>query len=324
MKYRELGRTGFTISEIGFGAWGIGGMWGPRDDELAARALNRALDIGITFFDTALAYGDGHSEGLIAKVFKERKARATIATKIPPKNGRWPASYEIPLKDVFPAQWIRVCTERSLKNLNIDCLDLQQFHVWTDTWMGDPDISALKEECARLIKEGKVKHFGVSINDHEPDSALKIVSSGLIDTVQVIYNIFDQSPEKKLFPLCLKENIGVIVRVPLDEGSLAGTFTKNTKFPPGDWRSDYFKDARLKETVERVEKLRPHFEKEGISFPLGALKFCLSHKSVSVVIPGMRRPEHAETNAQASDGKALPQSLLSELKKHSWQRNFYD
>jgi len=299
-------------------------MWGLRDDELAVRALHRALDIGVTFFDTALAYGDGHSEGIIAKVFKERKARATIATKIPPKNGRWPASNEIPLRDVFPAQWIRECTERSLKNLMVDCIDLQQFHVWSDTWIDDPDMSGLREECARLIKEGKVRHFGVSINDHDPDSALKIASSGIIATVQVIYNIFDQSPERKLFPLCLKENIGVIVRVPLDEGSLAGTFTMNTSFPHGDWRRDYFKEPRLRETVERVEKLRPLFEKEGLTLPLGALKFCLSHRAVSVVIPGMRRPEHAEANSQASDGKTLPQSLLSELRMHAWSRNFYD
>lgn len=324
MEYRRLGRTGISVSEIGFGAWGIGGMWGPRNDETAVKALHRALDLGVTFIDTALAYGDGHSERLIARVFRERKARVTAATKIPPKNWRWPASHRIPLRDVFPPSWVRECTEKSLKNLDTGGLDLQQFHVWSDTWMDGPDFPAWREELSSLTREGKVKYFGVSVNDHDPDSALRIAASGLIATVQVIYNIFDQSPEKNLFPLCRKLGIGVIARVPLDEGSLSGTFTTKTTFPQGDWRREYFTGQRLRETVERVEKLRPLFDKEGLSLPIGALKFCLSHPIVSTVIPGMRRPEHAEANVPASDGKPLPAPLLNELGNHAWPRNFYE
>ena len=219
MQYRILGRTGIKVSEIGFGSWGIGGHWGPLDDRSARSALHVALDRGINFMDTALAYGDGHSERLIASAIHERAKRVTVATKIPPKNYEWPAQARTPLKQAFPKDWIVQCTERSLKHLNTDCIDLQQLHVWSERWLDETDwIEALRD----LKDQGKIRFIGVSINDHDPESGLGLVRSGWVDTIQVIYNIFDPTPADRLFPLAKKMNVGVIVRCPFDEGSLTG------------------------------------------------------------------------------------------------------
>lgn len=321
MRYRTLGKTGLSISEIGYGGWGIGrSWWGPTDDTLSCQALSRAIDLGVTFFDTAYVYGDGHSERLIGSVLKERGAQAVIATKIPPKNWGWPASPQTPLKETFPAEWIRTCTERSLKNLGREPIDIQQFHVWTDAWLAD---DSWKETVRQLKETGKIRCFGVSINDHQPESALRLVGSGLCDTVQVIYNIFEQRPAEQILPLCQKHQVGVIVRVPLDEGSLTGRFTPDTKFEGEDFRKEYFAGNRLKQTCERVERLRFLIRGETQTLAQASLKFCLNHPAVSTVIPGMRRPEHVEENVAASDGP-LPPEDLERLKTHAWPRNFYN
>ncbi|MBI3292583.1 MAG: aldo/keto reductase [Elusimicrobia bacterium] len=322
MRYRTFGKTGLTVSEIGYGGWGIGkSWWGETDDNLSRRALHRALDLGVTFFDTAYVYGDGHSERLIGSVLKERRAQAGVATKIPPKNWGWPASPATPLKDAFPADWIRACTERSLKNLGREPIDLQQFHVWTDAWLAD---DSWKEAIRELKQAGKIRFFGVSINDHQPESALQLVASGLCDSVQVIYNIFDQTPAHQLFPLCQQHNVGVIVRVPLDEGGLTGTLTPTTTFEEGDFRKGYFAGGRLQEACERVERLRFLIRGETRTLARAALKFCLAHPAVSTVIPGMRRPQHVEDNVAASNGDPLPPEDLQRLKAHAWPRNFYN
>jgi aryl-alcohol dehydrogenase-like predicted oxidoreductase len=321
MKYRTLGRTGLKVSEIGFGAWGIGGgMWQNSDDAEAIRALHKAADLGITFIDTALVYGDGHSEQLIGKFLRERKERLNIATKIPPKNQLWPARKGSPVNEAFPKDYIIECTEKSLRNLGVDSVEVQQFHVWLDEWLRQGDwwdaIQTLKEQ-------GKIRAFGVSINDHAPETALELGRSGLVDTVQVIYNIFDQSPEEKLFPLCREKNIGVIVRVPFDEGSLTGRITPETTFPERDWRNRYFRGDRKKQVRERVQRLQRLLNGEARSLPELALRFCLSHSVVSVVIPGMRTVSHVQTNATVSDGRLLSDVLRTELKRHAWQKNFY-
>lgn len=314
-----MGSTSINVSEIGFGCWGMGGGWGPRDDEASLLAMSEALTHGINFFDTALAYGKGHSEKLVSKAVGKAKNSATIATKIPPKNWQWPARADAPIQEVFPKKWIIQCTEKSLKNLRRDCLDLQQFHVWTDHWINGDEW---KEAISTLKKEGKIKFFGVSINDHDPVSALKIVESELVDTVQVIYNIFDQSPEEQLFPLCQKKNIGVIARVPLDEGGLSGKLTPETKFHPDDWRRDYFKGENLLETCRRAENLKFLIRDEIKSLAQGALKYCLSHSVVSTVIAGMRKSSHVEENCAVSDGRILRTHELSQLKSHAWKRSF--
>lgn len=320
MKRRVFGRTGVQVSEIGHGTWTMGSMWGPLDDAEATKSLYRSLEQGVNFIDTAFVYGDGHSEQLIGKVLKETGSKAFVATKVPPKNYQWPARHDVPVTQTFPADHIVKFTETSLKNLARECVDLQQLHVWSDHWLTDLSwLSAVE----KLKGEGKIRYFGVSINDHEPNSALKMVESGLIDSVQVIYNIFDQTPEEKLFPLCRKKNVGVIARVPFDEGSLTGKLTPGHKFPKGDWRIKYFTPERLNETCARVGKLKFLIRDEIKSLAQAALKFCLSHPAVSTVIPGMRTVTHVEENCAASDGKPLTCDELAALKNHAWPRNFY-
>jgi aryl-alcohol dehydrogenase-like predicted oxidoreductase len=321
MQYRRFGKTGWEISEVGFGAWGIGGaLWADSDDKESKEALKKSADVGVTFIDTALAYGKGHSESLIAEFLKTRKERIYVSTKIPPMNSLWPAKKGIPVKDVFPGEYIINCTNISLQNLQTDSIDLQQFHVWNDEWLNDNEWW---EAILKLKEQKKIKAFGVSINDHSPESALKLVESGKVDSVQVIYNIFDQSPEEELFPLCIKKNVGVIVRVPFDEGGLTGKITEETVFAPGDFRNNYFRGDRKKQIIERVEKLRELLINESSTIPELALRFCLSQSAVSTVIAGVRKASHIEENAKTSDGRILSNELLLKLKGHKWERNFY-
>ncbi|MBI2882784.1 MAG: aldo/keto reductase [Candidatus Methylomirabilis oxyfera] len=321
MEHRRFGRTGVQVSEIGFGAWGIGkGWWGETDDKLSIGSLIRALELGVTFIDTAHAYGDGHSERLIAKAFKEAGHRVFVATKVPPKSADWPPKPGTTARQAFPADWITTHTEQSLRNLEAERLDLQQLHIWRDEWLGELEW---QEAVYRLKQQGKIRFFGVSIMDHQPGSALGLVKSGLVDTVQVIYNIFDQSPEEALFPLCRAHDVGVIARVPFDEGGLTGRLTPDTTFPKDSVQGFYFRGDRLRETCERVDRLRPLLGGEIKTVAQLALKFCLSHPAVSTVIPGMRRPEHVEANCSVSDSRPLGPQTLAALRAHAWPRNFY-
>lgn len=322
MQYRKFSKSNLTVSEIGFGTWSMGGMWGACDDAAATEALNTGLDCGITFFDTAYVYGDGHSETLIGNVVRKRKMRdkVFIATKVPPKNEQWPAKMGSDVRDIFPASWIREMTETSLKNLQTDFLDLQQLHVWAPNWQGQGDWL---EEVQKLKQEGKIRYFGISINDHQPDTALELVASGLIDSVQVIFNIFDQSPVENLLPLCEKHKVSVIARVPFDEGSLTGALTPTTQFPKRDWRKHYFSGSRLEETCARVEKLKGFLDADTPTLPDLALKFCLGFPAVTTVIPGMRKKTHVLSCAKVSEMKPLASKILSDLKTHAWLRSFY-
>jgi aryl-alcohol dehydrogenase-like predicted oxidoreductase len=321
MNYRRLGRTGINASEIGFGAWGIGGaLWQDSQDDQSVRALHKAIDLGVNFIDTALAYGQGHSERLIGNVLRGRNERIYVATKIPPKNGQWPARKGTKLQDAFPHSYVIECTEKSLRNLRTDAIDIQQFHVWNDEWSDDAEWS---DAIGKLKEQGKIRLFGVSVNDHEPENALRLGESGKADTFQVIYNIFDQSPEEKLFPFCRKKDIGIIVRVPFDEGSLTGSITPDTTFKKGDFRESYFRGDRKQEVVERVEKLKKLLDGEAKSLPELALRFVLSHSAVTTVIPGMRRVPNVEANCRISDGRLLSEKMMAELRKHRWNRNFY-
>ena len=322
MKYRKLGRTNWQVSEIGYGAWGIGGaLWqGAKDDESVA-ALRQAISLGLNFIDTALAYGDGHSEQLVGKVVRDTGHKIYVATKVPPKNQLWPAQPGIGIEEVFPYDYIMKSTETSLKNLGLEAIDLQQLHVWNPEWIGRDEWRRAFED---LKRSGKVKAVGVSINDHQPDSALELIRTGLIDTVQVIYNIFDQSPGRNLFPLCIEKNIGVLARVPLDEGSLTGAITEASTFPPGDFRNDYFQGDRKRQVAERVEAIRRDLGLANGELPAVALRFCLSDPAVSTVIPGMRTRRNVEANMAVSDAGPLHDRTLAQLKQHAWERNFYD
>ncbi len=321
MHYRTLGRTGISVSEIGFGSWAIaGGLWKGAVESDSLLALHAAVDLGVNFIDTALVYGDGKSEELIGRFVRERREHLSIATKIPPKNDRWPARPGTALEQVFPYAHIIECTEKSLKNLNVETIDLQQFHVWQDDWTNEqPWIDAI----GRLKQEGKIRFAGISINDHQPESVLKVARSGLIDCFQVIYNIFDQSPEDALFPLCGELNIGLIVRVPFDEGALTGAITPETRFPEGDWRGWYFRGDRKEEIQGPVNSLKALLGKDAATLPELALRFCLHRPEVSTVIPGMRTAGHARMNCAVSDGRPLSVESLTELRRHRWNKNYY-
>jgi aryl-alcohol dehydrogenase-like predicted oxidoreductase len=321
MNYRTLGRTGLKVSEVGYGAWGIGAkQWIGATDEESARALDRAIDLGLNFIDTALAYGDGHSERIVGQVAKRRKEKVFVATKIPPKNRRWPAERNIPVGEVFPADYVVSSTEQSLKNLGLETIDLQQLHVWTDEFSRAGDWLPAIE---KLRKQGKIRHFGISLGEHTPENGLEAVETGLVDTVQVIYNIFDQGPEDRLFPLCRKLNVGILARVPFDEGGLTGKVTPGSSFPKDDWRNFYFKGDRKREVFERVQKIVADLGIPLERLPETALRFALTPPEVSTVIPGMRSVRNAEANCRTGDGRGLSPDLVAKLRPHRWIRNYY-
>jgi aryl-alcohol dehydrogenase-like predicted oxidoreductase len=296
--------------------WGMAGWTGSNEPELQA-ALERAVSLGCNFFDTAWAYGNGRSELILRRVLEKHPAQKLfIATKIPPKNLRWPSRRGFSLDDCFPPDHIRQYTEKSLANLGVAAIDLQQFHVWEDAWAHD---ERWHRACDDLKRERLVKAFGVSVNRWEPDNALETIKTGLIDSVQVIYNIFDQAPEDALFPLCRQRNIAVIARVPFDEGTLTGTLTKETHWPEGDWRNSYFVPENLSASVDRAEALRP-LVPEGMTMPELALRWILEEPTVSTIIPGMRKVSHVEANLGVSDGRRLDPGLVKRLKSHRWDR----
>ena len=316
MQYRTFGRTGWQVSEIGYGMWGLAG-WTGSDKAEVLRALQRSVELGCNFFDTAWGYAEGVSEQILGQLLKDNAHKKLYAaTKIPPKNRIWPSRRGFLLNDVFPADYIVEYTEKSLKNLGVETIDLMQFHVWEDEWA---DQDEWKRAIEELAKQGKVTAWGLSVNRWEPENCLETLRTGLIDGVQVIYNVFDQNPEDQLFPLCRELNIGVIARVPFDEGTLTGTMTKDTTFPANDWRSTYFVPANLNSSVDHADALKPLIP-VGMTMPDMALRFILANPDVATTIPGMRQIRNVEANCAASDGNRLETSLLAELKKHRWDR----
>jgi aryl-alcohol dehydrogenase-like predicted oxidoreductase len=316
MKYRKLGRTGFEVSEVGQGLWGMSG-WSGSDDKESLAAMQLGVDTGCNFFDTAWAYGEGNSDGLLGTILKQNAGkRLYAASKIPPGNDRWPARPEYKYHEVFAPKHVFKYADLIRKQLQVDSIDVLQFHVWDDSWADEPDFRSTVE---KLKKDGIIRHFGLSINRWEPENGIKALHTGLVDAVQVIYNIFDQAPEDKLFPVCQELNVGVIARVPFDEGSLGGKMTLETRFPKGDWRAGYFGPENLPKTIRRVEKLKEILPKD-MSLPEMALRFILSHPAVSTTIPGMRKKGHVQENLAASDAGPLDKNLLAELKKHRWNR----
>ena len=316
MRYRKFPRTGWQIAEIGYGTWGMAG-WTGSDDAESIAALHRAIEEDCNFFDTAWAYGNGRSERLLGQVLKaHRRAQLYVATKVPPKNMQWPAKKGSALAEVFPTDHIREYTERSLENLGLTCLDLQQFHVWTDEWAGDERWQRAVDD---LKREGLIRAFGISINRWEPTNVLRALRTGLVDAVQVVHNIFDQAPEDELFPVCQELKVAVLSRVPFDEGSLTGQLRANSAWPEGDWRNLYFSADNLAATLPRVEALK-QLVPAGMDLPELALRYILEHPAVTTTIPGMRKSRHVERNLAAADGRRLPAELAKELRKHRWER----
>jgi aryl-alcohol dehydrogenase-like predicted oxidoreductase len=321
MRYRTFGRLGWPVAEIGYGMWGMAG-WTGSEDRASLESLDRAIALGCNFFDTAFAYGDGHSEELLGAALKKHGPNAPdgkplyIATKVPPKNRVWPGRATTPISEVFPYDYIREMTTRSLKNLGVERLHLQQLHVWSDAWVADEGWQRAAQD---LKREGLIEAFGISVNRWEPANVLRALDTGLVDAVQVVYNIFDQAPEDELFPACQRQNIAIIARVPFDEGSLTGTMTPDMTWPQGDWRNLYFTPDNLRTTLARVEQLSPVVP-PGTTLPDLALRFILHHPAVSTTIPGMRKLKHVESNLAASDAPPLTPSVVDALRAHRWDR----
>ena len=316
MRSRRFGRLGWQVSEIGYGMWGMGG-WTGSDDVESQRSLDRAVELGCNFFDTAFAYGMGRSEKLLGDLLGRHPGRKLyVATKVPPKNLKWPGRATTPITDVFPPEHIRELTEKSLDNLRIGTIDLQQFHVWNDAWVRDEGWRRSVED---LKRQKLIQGFGISVNRWEPANVIAALETGLVDSVQVVYNIFDQSPEDQLFPACRKLDVAIIARVPFDEGSLTGTLTRDSRWPDGDFRNIYFTPENLAETLSRVDRLQM-LVPEGSSLPELALRFVLAEPAVSTVIPGMRKVAHVEQNFAASDANGLPAELKDALRAYRWDR----
>jgi aryl-alcohol dehydrogenase-like predicted oxidoreductase len=316
MNYRRFGKTDWQVSEIGYGMWGMGG-WTGSDDDQSLAALQRAIDLGCNFFDTAWGYGEGHSEGLLGQIVRDNPDKKLYtATKIPPKNMTWPSRREFSLDDCYPPDHIEKYVHSSLKNAGLDKFDLMQFHVWEDRFVED-DRWAVKMDDLR--SQGLFDAIGISINRWEPWNGVRTVRSGLIDAVQVIYNIFDQNPEDELFPACAEMDVAVIARVPFDEGTLTGNLMLESSWPDGDWRNTYFVPENLKSSVQHAEALKPLVPND-MSMPEMALRFILNEERVSTIIPGMRKLNHVEANIAASNAGPLPEELYAKLRGHRWER----
>jgi len=322
MKYRTFGRLGWKVSEIGFGAWAIGGSWGTQRDDESVAALNKALDLGCNFIDTAQGYGNGKSEKIISQVLKERKGeqRVYVATKFPPANGAWPPSPYDSIEERYGEAYLRDRLERSLRDLATDCIDIVQLHTWTRAWNKQP--TAL-EALRKFQKEGKIRGIGISTPEHDQNSLIDLMRGGWLDSVQVIYNIFEQEPAAEFLPAAEESKVGVIVRVPFDESALTGKLTNSTRWEEGDFRNNYFAGDRLERTVKRVAKVKETIGNAEKDLATTALKFALKPKSVSTVIPGIRNVRQAEMNIGVSDAQPISDELEGKLRAHNWRRAFW-
>ena len=316
MNYRRFGRLDWKISDIGYGMWGMG-EWSDSDDDESMNSMSRAVELGCNFFDTALAYGEGHSEQLLARLVAMYPDKTLYAaSKVPPKNRQWPSRRGYTLDEVLPPDYVKESIEQSLENTGLPHIDLMQLHVWEDDWLDDDRWIGTLEDFRR---QGLIRGIGISLNRWEAWNGVQAVRSGLVDAVQVIYNIFDQAPEDELFAACMEMDVAVIARVPFDEGGLTGNLAKDTTWPEGDWRNIYFGPENLARTVDRADALK-RILLEGMNLPEMALRFILSHDAVSTIIPGMRKLRHVEANIAASDKGALDADLLDALRMHRWDR----
>ena len=317
MRYRRYPRHEWALSEIGYGMWGMGG-WTGSDDAESAAALDRAVDLGCNFFDTALAYGDGHSETLLGNLLHRHPTRRLfVATKVPPLNRQWPGKGTTPAEHAFPYDHVVASAHASLGHLRTDAIDLLQLHVWDDAWAAD---GGWQRAASALKQRGIIRAFGISVNRWEPQNVLRALQTGLVDTVQVVFNIFDQSPVDVLFPTCQRLDVAVIARVPFDEGSLTGTLAADSRWPEGDWRNVYFAAAHLAATLERVAPLQRTVAEWKMSLPDASLRFILAHPAITTTIPGMRRVRHVEQNIASSDAPRLDSAQLAQLRAFRWNR----
>lgn len=320
MNHRPFGRTGLTVSEIGFGAWALGGGWGPQSEDDSVRALHRAIDLGVNFIDTAAGYGNGRSERLVGETLRRRRERVVVATKTPPKAGPWPPSPYCLAEERYPENYLRENVAERCRFLGVDTLDVLQLHTWTRAWNRNPaPLAALR----RLRDEGKLRYIGLSTPEHDQNCVVELMEKGWVDVVQVIYNLFEQEPAAQLLDVARECGVAVIVRVPFDEGALTGKFRADTVFAEGDFRRNYFAGDRLERTVRRVEAIRRTLDGSGYTMAQAALKFILAHPAVSTVIPGMRNPDQVNLNCAVSDLPPMAPELVRRLHAHNWRRAFW-
>ena len=320
MKYRRLGKTGMEVSEIGFGAWAIGSHWGAQSDEDSREAFHTAIDNGVNFVDTAFIYGEGKSERIIARLSKERSERIYVTTKTPPTDGPWPPSPYCRAEERFPEKYLREKVEEHLRNLDAECIDILLLHTWTRAWNEAPRPF---EVLRKLCEEGKIQFIGISTPEHDQNAVIELMQKGVIDVVEVIFNIFEQEPVAQLLPVAAQCGVGTIIRVPFDESSLTGKLTKDTKFEEGDFRNAFFSGDRLARTAERVEKIREDIGDTDLTLAQIALRFALDQEGVSTVIPGIRNKWQAEANTAVSDLPPLAPDIADKLRKHMWNRAFW-
>ncbi len=324
MEYRKFGKTGWDVSEIGFGGWQLGGTWGNVDDSESIETLLYAFEQGINFVDTAMLYGAGRSETVIGKALKQWTGNDIyVATKVPPSVWNQQEDINAPMRGRYNAVYMRQEVEAALKRLDVECIDLLQLHGWYHRGAYELDwLESLNE----LKLEGKVRHIGVSLHDSRPDQGLAVAKLGLVDSIQVLYNVFEQEPADELFGAAEATDTAIIARVPLDSGALTGSWNADTI---KDWAEDdkrfqmYSKGDNFAKTLERIEAVKaetsPHYE----NLAEAALRFALSNKAVSAVIPGMRNKHEVDLNTVHSDGKEFPAELAEALKKHAWKHHFY-
>ena len=325
MKYRPFGKHPFACSEIGFGAWAIGGSWGAQADTDSLAALHRALDLGVNFIDTAAGYGDGRSERLIGQVLRERaaagkKEKVFVATKTPPAAGLWPPSPYCRADERYAEKYLRENISTRLACLGAQKLDLLQLHTWTRAWNRNPTPFKVLRQ---LQREGLVGLIGVSTPEQDQNSVIDLMRGGWVDSVQVIYNLFDQEPAAELLDVAHEHGVGIIVRVAFDEGVLTGKFTPETKFAADDFRAKYFEGDRLARAIAHTEEIRRDLAGSGFTLAEAALKFVLAHPAVTTVIPGIRNVAQADANCGVSDSPGLPRELLERLRRHNWRRGVW-
>jgi len=320
MKYRRFGNTGLKVSEIGFGAWAIGGSWGDQKEEDSLKGLETALDRGVNFIDTAAGYGDGKSERIIGEFLKSRSETVYVCTKTPPAPGKWPPSPYCRIEERYSEKYLRENVEERLRNLQAESLDVLLLHTWTRAWNDRP---AALEILQKMKAEGLIKHIGISTPEHDQNCVVQLMRDGMVDVLQVIYNIFEQEPAAQLFPVAQETGTGIIVRVAFDEGVLTGKYTGKETFGADDFRSSYYAGDRLERGVRRTEKIKEEIGDSGYSMPELALKFALQHDAVSTVIPGIRNQKQALQNTSVSDLSDLSEDMMIRLREHSWNRGFW-
>ena len=325
MRHRPFGKYSFNTSEIGFGAWAIGGSWGPQADADSLAALHRALDLGCNFIDTAAGYGDGRSEKLIARVLRERavagrKEKVFVATKTPPAPGLWPPSPYCDATERYSEKYLRENIAVRCANLGTPRLDLLQLHTWTRAWNRNP---APFKILRQLQQEGHIGLIGVSTPEQDQNSVIDLMRGGWVDSVQVIYNLFEQEPAAELLEVARECGIGVIVRVVFDEGVLTGKFTADTRFAADDFRARYFEGDRLARAIAHAGEIQRDLAGTGYTMAQAAIKFVLAHPAVSTIIPGIRSVAQAEANCGVSDLPLMPAALLEKLRRHNWRRGIW-